>query len=101
MIMLRSTRSKVIKRDLSRCQACGRPVGLVARDCEVHHLDYDGDPQGTSQLVTLCRACHMTYHGNGHALELVTDPKTRQKITRLALVRRAMKERKRKTNDTT
>jgi len=97
--MLRSTRAKVIKRDLSRCQACGRPVGFVARDCEIHHLEYGGDPDDITRLITLCQPCHACYHGSRLMLEIIKDPRTGKKATRLGLIKRAIKERIDQIND--
>lgn len=55
-------REAVLRRDRHRCRACGSPYKLL-----VHHRDGNGRGQRTpnnnlSNLVTLCRSCHMSAH---------------------------------------
>ena len=99
MIMLRSTRCKILARDQYECQACGVRVGLADRDCEVHHLEYGEDPDDITRLITLCRTCHTCYHGSRLMLEIIKDPRTGKEATRLGLIKRAIKERIDQIND--
>ena len=53
-------RRDVLDRDGWRCTRCGLPGAL-----EVHHvreLHHGGDPWAHSNLITLCRDCHIEGH---------------------------------------
>lgn len=55
---------KVLERDNYECQICGNKLKLV-----IHHLDHSGQTDTTnnemSNLITLCRRCHINIHKIG------------------------------------
>ena len=56
-------RRRVLDRDGYRCRACNRQGRL-----EVHHvipLEKGGAPLAESNLLTLCRGCHIAEHIRG------------------------------------
>lgn len=68
-------REQVLSRDGYRCVECRKETGLI-----VHHLDGQGrghpNPNNDdSNLITLCRACHL----NAHRAELWTARKLKAK----------------------
>ena len=52
-------------RDLFRCAICGSAQGML----QAHHVDLDRTNNDEANLLTLCAACHLAYHGRGE-LEL-------------------------------
>lgn len=50
-------RRSIRERDHYQCQMCGQSQG--DRVLDVHHIDYDKKNCDSSNLVTLCRKCHM------------------------------------------
>jgi len=63
-------RQEVVTRDGSKCQNCGSEEGLV-----IHHIDHQGRGKkkpnnNPSNLVTLCRGCHVTHHVHGRKLKV-------------------------------
>lgn len=54
-------RAKVIRRAKGLCEGCGE-----ARASDVHHLTYAHvGAEFLFELVALCRACHVRWHGWG------------------------------------
>ncbi len=55
--------AKVLQRDGWRCQVCGTAANL-----HVHHLKSRGrlGDDTAENLITLCSACHDTYHHGRH-----------------------------------
>ena len=47
------------KRDQYTCQMCGKEPAI---DC--HHIDYDKKNCNPTNLITLCRSCHITTNTN-------------------------------------
>jgi len=58
-------RDRIVARDLFRCAICGSAQGML----QVHHVDLDRTNNDEANLLTLCAACHLAYHGRGE-LEL-------------------------------
>jgi len=52
-------RASVIARDGGRCLVCAR----ADAEFQVHHVDLNRANSHTSNLLTLCVACHLGYHG--------------------------------------
>lgn len=46
-----------LARDLNRCQCCGAKKRLDA-----HHIDCDRKNNSISNLITLCKKCHLSLH---------------------------------------
>lgn len=59
-------RAAALRRDHYECQWCARE-GKVVKATTVHHIlpadDYPAKAYDLSNLVSLCRECHETYHG--------------------------------------
>ena len=53
----RYARIATLARDRHMCQLCG-----LTTDLEVHHVDHDPFNNAWSNLLTLCRPCHMRHH---------------------------------------
>jgi len=53
-------RARIVARDGSICAVCGSTEML-----QVHHVDLDRTHSHPSNLLTLCAACHLGYHGRG------------------------------------
>ena len=54
------------------CERCGQPYDETKRGggIDVHHLDHDRTNNELSNLVILCRKCHMQEH---HGSKTLTD----------------------------
>ena len=52
-------RGRIVDRDGRRCQVCSATNCML----QVHHVDLDRTNNGESNLLTLCAACHLAYHG--------------------------------------
>jgi 5-methylcytosine-specific restriction endonuclease McrA len=50
-------RKNIIERDSYICRICGDDL-----DLHVHHIDSNRSNNDNSNLVTLCRDCHMAIH---------------------------------------
>ena len=50
-------KKKSLVRDLGRCQCCGKKEELVT-----HHLDCNKQNSSISNLITLCKSCHLSLH---------------------------------------
>jgi 5-methylcytosine-specific restriction endonuclease McrA len=57
-------RERVIERDGRRCRLCGKPGPVL----QVHHIDGDRRNSAESNLLTLCAACHLGYHGRSECV---------------------------------
>ena len=55
-------RRSIRERDFHTCQLCKEPQGDIAFD--VHHIDYNKKNCNPTNLVTLCRKCHMKTNYN-------------------------------------
>ena len=51
-------RTKIRKRDKFTCKICRK------NGCDVHHIDYNKENNNESNLITLCRSCHMNTNTN-------------------------------------
>ena len=51
-------KEKIIKRDCSRCQECGKLQELNKRRLDIHHIDYNKNNNGEENLISLCSSCH-------------------------------------------
>lgn len=59
-------RLRILERDGYRCQVCNSPKYL-----NVHHRDYTRRGyEEDSDLTTLCKACHQTFHENGRLIKV-------------------------------
>ncbi len=58
-------RQRVIARDGHQCQLCGAKDAML----QVHHVDHDRTNNAESNLLTVCAACHLAYHGRGEKAE--------------------------------
>jgi 5-methylcytosine-specific restriction endonuclease McrA len=63
-------RNQVLRRDGWRCQLCGTMSTL-----EVHHKELRSQSGDDSEenLITLCRACHVSVHEGKRALVFLTE----------------------------
>ena len=52
-------REDILARDGHRCRRCGTAEGML----QVHHVDRDKSNTHPSNLLTLCAACHLAFHG--------------------------------------
>ena len=52
---------KVFARDKNRCQDCGK-IGKKRSDLICHHIDFNKKNCSLSNLILLCRSCHMKRH---------------------------------------
>jgi len=52
-------RRKIRARDNHACQICG----VTQRNLCVHHIDCDKSNNAETNLISLCRSCHMHVHG--------------------------------------
>ena len=57
-------RSPILDRDGYRCRICG--LDNVEAKLNVHHIDSDRSNNKSSNLVTLCVACHRAVHLEGY-----------------------------------
>lgn len=55
-------RQSIRERDGYRCKICGKPQGDRALD--VHHIDYIKEHSYPSNLISLCRFCHIKTNHN-------------------------------------
>lgn len=60
-------RERIYKRDAYRCRLCEGPGPML----QVHHIDGDRTNNEDANLLTLCAACHLAYHGRGENIEEV------------------------------
>lgn len=61
--IMQSLRDKVFERDSYTCQKCRE-----SRDLQVHHIDKNTHNNHLSNLVTLCRTCHLEEHNRKHGV---------------------------------
>jgi 5-methylcytosine-specific restriction endonuclease McrA len=54
-------RAAIVHRDGCRCQVCAR--GRDVAELQVHHVDCNRANSVPANLLTLCAACHLAYHG--------------------------------------
>jgi len=60
-------RQTVLRRDGYRCRRCGSGEGML----QVHHVDTDRTHNDLMNLLTLCAACHLAFHGRREGVEEV------------------------------
>ena len=60
-------REQIVARDGRRCQVCH----ASSRMLQVHHVDLDRTNNDQSNLLTLCAACHLAYHGRRELVDEV------------------------------
>ena len=54
-------RWQIATRDGHRCQVCGASDSML----QIHHVDHDRTNNAETNLLTVCAACHLAYHGRG------------------------------------
>jgi 5-methylcytosine-specific restriction endonuclease McrA len=54
-------RWQIATRDGHRCQVCGASDLML----QIHHVDHDRTNNFKANLLTVCAACHLAYHGRG------------------------------------
>ena len=59
--------TKVLKesirmRDNYKCQSCGVPQLECNQSLDIHHIDYDKHNCNPTNLISLCKSCHMKTH---------------------------------------
>jgi 5-methylcytosine-specific restriction endonuclease McrA len=59
-------RARIVTRDGGVCAICGSTKML-----QVHHVDLDRTHSDPSNLLTLCAACHLGYHGRGERADKI------------------------------
>jgi 5-methylcytosine-specific restriction endonuclease McrA len=59
-----SLRRAIRARDGNRCRLCGLNGDNHDTKLPVHHINYDKMDDRLSNLITLCKYCHGTMHGN-------------------------------------
>lgn len=52
-------RKKIRKRDNYQCQVCDKTQNEEGIALQVHHIDYDKENNNESNLLSLCRGCHI------------------------------------------
>jgi hypothetical protein len=55
---VRRLRETIRKRDGYRCQECFRHQSELKRKLDVHHIDFNGKNNNSSNLISLCSSCH-------------------------------------------
>ncbi len=60
-------RESVLVRDGRRCRRCGRRGPKL----QVHHVDMDRTNNDLTNLLTLCAACHLAFHGRREGVDEV------------------------------
>jgi hypothetical protein len=61
-------RARIVARDGGVCTVCGSTTML-----QVHHVDLDRTHSDPRNLLTLCAACHLGYHGRGERAEEIAS----------------------------
>ncbi len=61
-------RARIVARDGGRCAVCGSTTML-----QVHHVDLDRTHSDPCNLLTLCAACHLGYHGRGEQTDEIAS----------------------------
>jgi 5-methylcytosine-specific restriction endonuclease McrA len=59
----RTFKEQIRYRDGYKCQVCGKPEVENDRKLDVHHIDYNKENIKESNLISLCRSCHMKTNG--------------------------------------
>lgn len=59
-------RASIVARDDRCCAVCGSTTML-----QVHHVDLDRAHSDPRNLLTLCAACHLGYHGRGERADAI------------------------------
>jgi 5-methylcytosine-specific restriction endonuclease McrA len=59
-----SLRESIRTRDNLICQECGVHQDELERRLDVHHIDYNKENCNPSNLISLCRICHILTNGN-------------------------------------
>jgi hypothetical protein len=62
-------RDAIVVRDSGHCLVCAR----TDRPLHVHHVDHDRANNACSNLMTLCKQCHLAYHRNGGLADAVHE----------------------------
>ena len=57
-------RELIRKRDGRKCQLCGCPEMECKEQLSVHHIDYDKKNDEPTNLISLCRSCHLKTNTN-------------------------------------
>ena len=57
-------RESIRQRDNYVCQECGTHQDELDKKLDVHHIDYDKDNCNPTNLITLCRKCHIKTNYN-------------------------------------
>jgi len=55
----KALRESIRKRDDDTCQECNYTQEQLGYTLHVHHIDYDKKNNDMSNLITLCKSCHM------------------------------------------
>ena len=55
-------RRKIRKRDNYTCQLCGRQQEELGHKLDIHHIDHNKTNNSPSNLISLCRSCHISQH---------------------------------------
>ena len=66
-------RKDILIRDNYKCQwgeVCGGKK-IAHKSLVVHHIDFDNENEKASNLITLCRKCHSSFHGRFHIDEAI------------------------------
>lgn len=61
-------RGRIVARDGGRCAVCRSTTML-----QVHHVDLDRAHSDQRNLLTLCAACHLGYHGRGEQADEIAS----------------------------
>lgn len=52
-------KDQIRRRDNNICQVCDKTEDKNGKKLDIHHIDYNKDNIGPSNLVSLCKSCHM------------------------------------------
>lgn len=59
----RAVKEQIRFRDGYKCQACGCPQVENLERLTIHHIDYNKKNNNHSNLISLCRSCHVRTNG--------------------------------------
>lgn len=65
----RTFKTKIRDRDGNHCRVCCAVAPDGAPALHVHHIDYDKKNLSEGNLITVCKFCHGTMHGNARQRE--------------------------------
>jgi len=74
-------------RDNYRCQLCGMPESENIRKLDIHHIDYKRKNCLPSNLISLCRSCHMKTNKNRDKYQKYFSDKVKNQRKKITLIK--------------